>query len=241
MPTRPFALRRIYSRTVRRISEPDLMLDPDQVEAYGRAEFEQPHQRFIQLLQERFPWLPTTGTALDLGCGPGDIACRFARAFPAWHVHGLDGSLPMLEHGRRALESSTLDARVSLHACYLPDGDAPLESYDLVYSNSLLHHLADPGVLWRSLGRWSRRGGPVFVMDLLRPGTPDDVRRLVDEHSRGEPEVLRRDFANSLFAAYRADEIREQLERESLAHLALEIVSDRHFVVWGRAENQGRM
>ena len=79
-----------------RIPEPELMTGAEQVEAYAGANFEQPHQRLIELLHERFSTLPASGTALDLGCGPGDIACRFALTFPGWHVHGLDGSLPML-------------------------------------------------------------------------------------------------------------------------------------------------
>lgn len=218
---------------MQRIAEPELMTEAEQVEAYGQADFEQPHQRFVELLCERFPKLSPSGTALDLGCGPGDIACRWARAFPGWRVHGLDGSLPMIEFGRRAVRAAQLEAQVDLQLCHLPGGVAPLETYDLVFSNSVLHHLADPGVLWQSVLRWSGRRGPVFVMDLRRPDTPREVERLVDEYSRGDPEVLRRDFANSLFAAYRPDEVRVQLDRIGLERLAVEVVSDRHLLVWG--------
>lgn len=220
---------------MRRIPEPELMTDVEQVQAYASADFDGPHERFIELLRERLTVLPERGTALDLGCGPGDIAIRFARAFPGWQVHGLDGSEPMLELGRRALRAARLDARVSLHHGHLPGGEAPLKVYDLVYSNSLLHHLADPSVLWQSINRWSREGGPVFVMDLLRPGTALDVQLLVEEHARDEPEVLRRDFYNSLFAAYRPDEVRVQLDGAGQVDLELQAVSDRHFVVWGSA------
>jgi ubiquinone/menaquinone biosynthesis C-methylase UbiE len=218
---------------VQRVAEPELMTDAEQVQAYAEANFDQPHQRFIDLLRERLPRLPRSGTALDLGCGPGDIACRFARSLPGWSVHGLDGSEPMLELGSHAVRSQQLAERVSLHFCHLPDGNAPLDAYDLVYSNSLLHHLASPGSLWRSVARWSRSGGPTFVVDLLRPNTSGEVARLVEEYSRDDPEVLRRDFCNSLHAAYRPDEVREQLRSAGLEHLSVEVVSDRHFVVWG--------
>lgn len=220
---------------MRRIPEPELMTDIDQVQAYAGADFEEPHERFIELLRERLPALPERGTALDLGCGPGDIAARFVRAFPAWQVHGLDGSQPMLELGKRALRAAGLDAQVSLHHGHLPGGEAPLDVYDLVYSNSLLHHLADPHVLWQSVVRWSREGGPVFVMDLLRPEAAWEVQRLVETYSRDEPEALRRDFSNSLLAAYRPDEVLVQLARTRQVDLDLQVVSDRHFVVWGSA------
>ncbi len=216
-----------------RIPEPELMTGAEQVAAYAGADFEQPHQRFIELLRERCPALPEAGTALDLGCGPGDIACRFARAFPGWQVHGLDGSLPMLQIGKRMLAAAGLEHRVGLYHCHLPDGAAPLSRYDLVYSNSVLHHLEQPAVLWRSIARWSRAGGPVLVMDLLRPESEQELARLVSEYSRNDPEVLRTDFTNSLRAAYRADEVREQLEAAGLERLRVEVVSDRHWLVWG--------
>lgn len=222
---------------MQRIAEPELMTETAQVEAYARADFDEPHQHFIELLKHRFPQLPKRGTALDLGCGPGDIACRFARAFPGWCVHGLDGSQPMLEWGQEALRAAGLGGRVDLRLCHLPDGKAPLEQYDLVYSNSLLHHLANPGDLWRCLSNWSRPSAPMFVMDLLRPETPLQVQWLVEQYSDGEPEILRRDFANSLFAAYRSEEVLEQLEQAGLSKLRLEVVSDRHFLVSGRRED----
>jgi ubiquinone/menaquinone biosynthesis C-methylase UbiE len=218
---------------MQRIPEPELMTDTGQVEAYAGADFTQPHQRFIELLREHFPALPPAGTALDLGCGPGDIACRFAAAFQGWCVHGLDGSTPMLERGRRLVSEAVLDARVGLYSCRLPGGDAPLETYDLVYSNSVLHHLDEPAVLWESGKRWSPPDGPVFVMDLRRPDTPLQVEQLVDEYSRGDPEVLRRDFRNSLHAAYRPEEVQQQLARAGLQRLTVEVVSDRHLMVWG--------
>jgi SAM-dependent methyltransferase len=218
---------------MQRIPEPELMTEAEQVEAYANADFEQPHQRFVELLREHLPGLPSLGAALDIGCGPGDIACRLARAFPGWSVDGLDGSVPMLVFARGAAERLALADRVQFHACFLPDGQAPRSAYDLLCSNSLLHHLADPLALWRSMRRWSHPQSRVFVMDLMRPASVDDARTLVHEHSSGEPDVLRRDFYNSLLAAYRPDEVREQLERSGLQHLKVEVVSDRHWLVAG--------
>jgi SAM-dependent methyltransferase len=216
---------------MQRVPEPELMTDADQVLAYAEGDFAAPHQRFVDLLRERLPRLPSTGTALDIGCGPGDITCRFVRAFPGFHVDGLDGSLPMLELARQAAARDGFQSRARFHVCYLPEGDAPRNAYDLVFSNSLLHHLAEPAVLWQSVRRWSHAESAVFVMDLLRPGSPGEAQRLVDEHARGEPDVLRRDFYNSLLAAYQPDEVRAQLHQAGLDHLVLDVVSDRHWLV----------
>lgn len=214
-----------------RIPEPELMIEADQVQAYAAGDFEEPHQRFVELLLERLPRLASVGHAVDIGCGPGDIARRLARALPGWHVHGVDGSAPMLAHAREAAARSALGGRLSFHECHLPDGAPPRPHYDLLVSNSLLHHLVDPLALWRSISSLSRPGSAVFVMDLLRPAAVLDAERLVDQYSAGEPDVLRRDFYNSLLAAYRPDEVRDQLRRAGLDELEVEVVSDRHWLV----------
>lgn len=216
---------------MQRIPEPELMTEAEQVRAYADADFEEPHQRFVDLLRERLPGLPAVGAALDIGCGPGDITCRLARALTGWQLHGIDGSAPMLALAEQAAARRDLADRLRFHLCYLPDGEAPLEQYDLIVSNSLLHHLADPRVLWQAIRRWLRPGGAVFVMDLLRPGSLSETEALVERHARGEPEVLRRDFHNSLLAAYRAEEVRRQLHDAALDQLEVHVVSDRHWLV----------
>jgi ubiquinone/menaquinone biosynthesis C-methylase UbiE len=216
-----------------RVAEPELMLDAHQARAYASADFEEPHSRFIDLLKQRLIDLPPNGVALDLGCGPGDISFRFVRTFPQWSVDALDGSPAMLELGRRAAERSGLETRVRFHEASLPRDSAPSRSYDLIFSNSLLHHLRDPEVLWSSTRRWSRAATLVFVMDLIRPESRGRASDLVDRYAFSEPEILRTDFHNSLLAAYRPSEIRDQLREASLSHLEIEVVSDRHFIVWG--------
>src|SRR5438067_7095019 len=94
-----------------RIVEPELMEDEAQAMAYAGADFEQPHSHFIKLFRESFPGLDVSGSVIDLGCGPGDIAIRFARSFPRCVVHGVDGSSAMLRAGERLLERAGADVR----------------------------------------------------------------------------------------------------------------------------------
>lgn len=217
-----------------RIPEPELMTAAEQVAAYAGADFSEPHDRFVRLLSERLSDLPTTGHAVDLGAGPCDIAIRFARAYETWTIDAVDGSHAMLDAAVPHLARAGLSSRIARHRLLLPCEPPGQRRYDLVFSNSLLHHLSDPVVLWSEVRRWTRPDGAVFVMDLLRPANREDARRLVDDHAAGEPEVLRTDFYNSLLAAYRPDEVRAQLSLAGLANLALEVVSDRHWIAWGR-------
>jgi len=223
---------------MRRTPEPELMLDEAQARAYAAADFEAPNALFLALLQERLPGLPDRGRAVDLGCGPGDITLRFARAFPGWSVEGIDGSPAMLTLARRGLAASAdLAERVRFERRELP---APCAApFDLIFSNSLLHHLHDPQVLWSRLVEWARPDAALFLMDLARPESPRAAQELVDLHARGEPDVLRRDFYNSLLAAWRPEEIVRQLRLAGLDALGVERVSDRHLVVQGPLVSSG--
>ena len=62
--------------------EPDLMDEEEQARAYALADFEAPHENFVELFKQRFAGEDITGDVLDLGCGPADVSIRFARHFP---------------------------------------------------------------------------------------------------------------------------------------------------------------
>ncbi|OOG23358.1 SAM-dependent methyltransferase [Thioalkalivibrio denitrificans] len=216
-----------------RIPEPELMLDPEQARAYAEADFAEPHGHFIELFRETFPQLEIEGPVLDLGCGPGDVAMRFARAFPAAEVDGIDGAPAMLAEGKRLLAGSGLETRVRLIQACLPGDVPPRPHYRGVISNSLLHHLHDPAVLWNAVDQYTEPGGFVFVMDLMRPDSRETAEALVAQYAASEPDVLQRDFFNSLLAAFTPDEVRVQLARSGLGDLGVRAVSDRHLLVSG--------
>jgi hypothetical protein len=104
----------------------------------------------------------------------------------------------------------------------------------VILSSSFLHHLHEPQILWQTVRQYSRRGTLVFVPDLRRPATVTQARALTKKHSGDEPEVLRRDFYNSLRAAFTPAEVRAQSRTAGLAEVRVEVVSDRHLVVFGK-------
>lgn len=218
---------------MKRIPEPELMDDPVQARAYADADFEQPHNMFMSLWHDHFDREPAPATVLDLGCGAADISIRFARAYPNATIDAVDGADAMLEQAQRAVEAADCASRIRLHCAHLPSV-LPRPCYDAVISNSLLHHLADPHVLWDAVAAALPKDGLLLVMDLLRPASPQAVDHLVAQYAAGEPAILQRDFRHSLYAAYRHDEVRAQLERSGLADMHVEVVSDRHLLVWGR-------
>jgi SAM-dependent methyltransferase len=219
---------------MQRIPEPELMDEFEQARAYAEADFSEPNERFVELFAAEFPDL-RAGAVLDLGCGPGDIALRLARRNPALEVDALDGSQPMLAYGEARLRGEPeLAARVSFVEGILPGAKLPRSRYDAVVSNSLLHHLHDPRVLWRAVLDHGAPGAAVLVMDLFRPGSAGEAQEIVEAYAGEEPEVLKRDFYNSLCAAFDPAEVRDQLASCGLSALEVRTVSDRHMVVTGR-------
>jgi len=218
---------------VQRIPEPDLMNDVEQAQAYAQADFSEPHNHFVMLFMASLAGRVFLGSVLDLGCGPGDICIRMAKALPAIGVVGLDGAPEMLALGREAVAEENLSDRVNLLEAYLPLTTWPECQYGAITSNSLLHHLADPMVLWRTIQSVAQPGTHIFVMDLMRPDSESEAQRMMEVYAAGEPEILRHDFYHSLLAAYRPDEVAAQLAALSITCLEINEVSDRHFTVQG--------
>lgn len=101
--------------------------------------------------------LITSGSVLDVGCGTG----RFLSALPERYERtGIDVSSRMLDYARKkglSVEQASGDK--------LPFDD---DSFDLVATFAVLHHLIDPDVVRASLRemvRVARPGGVVLVWD----------------------------------------------------------------------------
>lgn len=213
--------------------EPELMDDEEQARAYAEANFEDANSQFVELFARRFPEF-SMGLVLDLGCGPGDIPLRFARHYESVTVHGLDGSEAMLRHAQAALaHAPDLRTRVRFVQGTLPGAILPWHQYDAIISNSLLHHLHQPDILWNALTEAGRPGAIVCFMDLRRPESEARAQEIVEQYSAGEADILKRDFFNSLLAAFAVEEVQEQLRSADLP-LSVEACSDRHLLVWGR-------
>ena len=214
-----------------RILEPELMDDPEQALVYARADFEQENQGFVDRFREYFPEF-TAGHILDLGCGPGDIPVRFARALPSCRITAVDASEPMIRLAEETVREAGLSSRITFR-CERFQDLAGVSIVDAAISNSLLHHVPNPLQLWHKLRLAVKPGSPVLVMDLLRPESPEEAQAIVDRYAFGAPDILRRDFYNSLLAAFTEDEIGSQLARMNLTRLLIDVVDDRHWVVSG--------
>ncbi len=127
------------------------------------------------------------GKVLDVGCGTGVVAGRLAEA--GYDVTGVDPSAGMLayveEHAPRVKVSEG-------SATELPFADG---SFDLTMCVAVMHHIAEPDAVHRSLGemvRVTRPGGLILVWDhnprnlywknlMARVPQDDGTERLIPE------------------------------------------------------------
>jgi ubiquinone/menaquinone biosynthesis C-methylase UbiE len=215
-----------------RVLEPELMDDEEQAAVYAKADFAEENQGFVTLFREYFPDF-SGGHVLDLGCGPADIPIRFVKALPNCRVTAVDASPPMIKLAGAAVAKAGLSERIAL-ICERMQTLAPAERADAAISNSLLHHIPNPLQFWYGLKKQVKPGACVLVMDLLRPESPEAAQAIVDQYAANEPAILRRDFYNSLLAAFTEDEVAAQLAEMNMSRLLIDVIDDRHWVVGGR-------
>ncbi len=218
---------------MKRVPEPEIMDDVEQALAYANADFADVNQGFVdRLVADWAEHVPAR--VLDLGCGPADIPIRLCRALPQTTVYALDASRSMLLLGGKARVAEEFAERINLVQAYLPDLPLVPGAFDAVISNSLLHHLAEPMALWRSIATAGSSGASVMVCDLRRPESEAAAQHIVEDAGCSDSEILRRDFYLSLLAAYTPDEVRAQLNAAGLDRLDVQITSERHLLVSGR-------
>jgi len=220
---------------MQRVPEPEeLMDDLVQAQAYAGADFSKANRLFVDLL-ERQAQNRLHGRLLDLGCGPADIPITLASRHPQLQIDALDGAQAMLDQAQRRIDAQPNGVEcIRLILDHLPSKRLEQQGYDWVVSNSLLHHLTNPAALWQTLLQCGRAGAIVLIMDLARPRSQTAVDALIETHTLDAPDVLRRDFRNSLQAAYRVEEVAAQLDAAGLSMLDVAMVSDRHLAVRGR-------
>ena len=123
------------------------------------------HYDALQVLVE-LSGVGADDNVLDVACGPGLVACEFARH--ARKVTGIDLTPAMIDEARKRQSESglaNLDFTVS-DAVPLPFAD---NSFSLVLTRYSLHHMLEPTRALAEMVRVCRPGGRVLVADVALP------------------------------------------------------------------------
>lgn len=216
-----------------RQAEPEVMDEIEEAQAYAVADFDAENAAFVDRLCELSKGLDAC-IALDLGTGPADIPARLATQKPRWRTWAADASWPMLIHGKESL--GHVRDRQSIGLLQADAKRIPMRtrSVDVVFSNSILHHINDTATLWNEIKRVAKPGALVFLRDLTRPHCASDALDIVRIHAGKESKLLQQEFYRSLLSAYTVEEVENQLQSARLDTLKVKQVTNRHLDIWGR-------
>src|SRR4029450_7982189 len=105
---------------------------------------------------------------LDLGTGTAQIPIELCRRYEHCRVMACDAAACMLEQAQYNLAAVNFNDRIQLKqvdAKALPFHET---KFDVVMSNSIIHHIPEPISVLREAVRVARPGGLLFFRDLLR-------------------------------------------------------------------------
>lgn len=162
---------------------------------------------FAPLYERAMAWLAKErtdpGLIVDVGSGPGVVACLFAETFPGARVVAVDFSEPLLERARARADRQGFGDRFSTLTGELTDVLGQLEyPADLMWAGRSLHHLGDQRA---GLAAFAERLAPGGTLAIMEGGLPS--RFLPRDFGIGRPGLEARIDAIEAewFAQMRAD------------------------------------
>lgn len=207
-----------------RTLEPEVMDTIEAAEDYDAMDHSTPNANFVRRLIE----LGAHGRMLDIGTGPGHIPLLVCEEITDGTIVGIDLSENMLKIAERRRVDSPYADRIEFRladAKGLPFAD---RSFDVVFSNTIMHHIPDPRPYLREAWRVLKPGGVFLIRDLFRPDSAQRVEELVAEHAAGATPEQQELFRVSFHAAFTPDELRAMLREVGLNEVEVVIDTDRH-------------
>ncbi|HAO13861.1 MAG TPA: SAM-dependent methyltransferase [Planktothrix sp. UBA8407] len=209
-----------------RIPEVEVMDTWEAASEYDGMDFSQVNQEFAQLAIELGP---ETGLILDGGTGTARIPILIAQRRSKWQITGIDLSANMLFIGNQNIEQAGLQEQIKLEQVDAKQLPYPDDQFDLVISNSIVHHLSDPLLFFQEIQRVLKPQGGIFLRDLTRPSSETELNSLVEQYAGNCNDHQQKLFRDSLQAAYTLDEIINFIESVGLENIRVYQSSDRHW------------
>ena len=116
---------------------------------------------FANLIFDRLP-LEKNMWAADIGCGTGYLTKSLAERVE--RLTAVDASKEMLEVARKEINEKNLPDVEFINAD-AKDLPVPSNSFDIIFSCMLLHHISDPVEVLKEFYRTLKHGGQVAIVD----------------------------------------------------------------------------
>lgn len=216
---------------IERALEPEVMDDPAESQAYDEMDHAEVNRLFVSDLLAAGE---LGEEVLDLGTGTARIPIELCQRSEDCRVVASDAAVSMLEIAKINVAIEGVEHRILLHHGDSKELEFEDTMFDTVMSNSLIHHLPEPSVAIGEMLRVLRPGGLLFVRDLMRPDTMEEVEALVGQYAAEETAESQQLFRQSLIAALRLEEIQSLVESHGLASDSVVASSDRHWTCQAR-------
>lgn len=211
---------------MQRILEPEVMDSAEEAVEYDAMDFTEVNTAFAKRAIEL---ASTSAIVLDAGTGTARIPILICQQRPQWHITGIDMAKSMLEIGRKNVDKAGLQQHITLEladAKRLPYRD---EQFDMVISNSLIHHLPEPLPFLQEIKRVMNRDGAILLRDLIRPESAEIINNLVESIGEEYDEHQKKLFRDSLYAAFTLDEVKALIQQAGLPDVNVYQSSARHW------------
>lgn len=213
-----------------RVLEPEVMDSEAEARDYDAMDHSEVNRLFAADFLAHLDRLGLTRPhVLDVGTGTAQIPVTLCRQDPNIAVVAVDLARHMIELARRNVAAAGLAERIRVQLCDakgLPFADG---SFAAVMSNSIVHHIPNPRLVVGEMVRVTQPGGALFVRDLLRPESDEDVRLLVQLYAGGANAHQRQMFDDSLRAALTLAEVRALVTPLGFDAVSVQQTSDRHW------------
>ena len=211
---------------MKRIPEPQLMITQEQCTAFANSERGYIRSLFVKSLLAK---VDLNCSILNLGSGPCDYDIEIVKQVPGARIVSVDASSVMCDIANSAIK----DYPITVVCKLFQDIDY---TADVTISSLTLHHQLDPLEFWNIIKNNTKKNGYIFVMDMLRPNSLNDIETIVTRLAGTEDPFFINDFKNSLAASYTLEEIQDQLTQTGLS-LKTEVVGSSGTVVLIYGEN----
>jgi ubiquinone/menaquinone biosynthesis C-methylase UbiE len=168
---------------------------------------------------------------LDVGTGTARIPILMCQQRSQYLITGVDLAQSMLILGQRNVEEANLSQRIRLERVDSKRMPYPDLEYDMVISNSLVHHLPDPLSFFGEVKRLIRPDGAILIRDLIRPESDRIVDELVAKFGGDYDTQQQQLFRDSLKAALTLDEVQDLCDRVGLQKVNLSQTSELHWTL----------
>jgi ubiquinone/menaquinone biosynthesis C-methylase UbiE len=211
-----------------RILEPEVMDTWLETTAYDAMDFVAVNTAFATDAIELDPYAIKI---LDIGTGTARIPILMCQQRPQYLITAVDLAQSMSIVGQRNVDEAGLNQRIRLELVDAKRMPYPDLEFDMLISNSLVHHLPNPLSFFQEIKRLIRPGGAMLIRDLIRPTSDAIVDQLVAKFGGEYDDHQQQLFRDSLKAALTLTEVQALIDRVGLTQVKLVQSSDLHWTI----------